>query len=342
MKALITGCFGQDGSYLAEHLLSLNYEVFGLVRFSPVHKHVNYIEGVRYLYGDMKDSLSIATAIRKADPDEIYNLAGQVFVPSSWNYPAETFDINVGGLARILDCLEKMGIEDTVKVYQASSSEMFGNVIFKPRSLGISTLLMETPHSLNEEVPMHPFSPYAVSKYAAHKLAHAYRLRGFYVVSGILFNHESPRRGSEMLTRKVTKHIALWMNGDTHVLRLGSRDSKRDWGFAGDYVKAMHLMMQQTESNDYVIGTGEGHSVEEFVTLAIKIAGLDAERVVLYDCPEFSRPNELMTLVADYSKAKEKLGWKPEHSFEDLVTMMVESDLGLNMKLFGEKHVQRA
>jgi GDPmannose 4,6-dehydratase len=323
-KALVTGAVGQDGSYMCEYLLSLGYEVWGTVRRlipSVKQRDDYYALGAVYNFADMRDSLSLETLIRKCQPDEIYNFAGQVFVPTSWTHPCETFDVNTNGLARILSIVEK--VCPSAKVYQASSSEMFGNIMMKPRSLGIST--MNYPTSLNENSPMNPVSPYGVSKYAAHKLVDVYRQKGLYVVSGIVFNHESPRRGSEMVTRKITKHIAAIKSGkDVGKLRLGNPEAKKDWGFAGDYVKAMHKMLQQKLPDDYVIGTGEAHSVQEFVECALSM--IDVECDVKYNCQEFTRANELHCLIADYSKAKAVLEWKPETTFGELVKMMVDAD----------------
>jgi len=314
MKALITGALGQDGSYLSEFLLKQGYEVWGLVRGSaPLHDNV--VKNVVYVYGDMRDELSLEQVIRKLQPDEIYNLAGQVFVPTSWDNPAETFDVNVGGLARILHVVERAC--KNAKVYQASSSEMYGNV----RS--------EYLIALNEKSAMNPVSPYATSKYAAHKLVDVYRKKGFFVVSGILFNHESPRRGQEMVTRKITRQIGAWMAGEKGQLRLGNCDAKRDWGFAGDYVVAMYRMLQLPEPEDFVIGTGKAHSVDDFVRTAIEASDLRLDDSIIdvqVNCPEFARQNELWTLVANYSNAESKLKWHPEYSFEELVAMMVKSD----------------
>jgi len=312
-RALITGALGQDGSYLAEHLLTLGYEVWGTARVQPrVHGH--YVQGVHYEYADLQDSLSLMKVIRKSTPDEIYNLAGQVFVPNSFFLPAETFDSNVSGLARIIRCVEQLQLP--ARIYQASTSEMFGNVMC---GNGIVRL--------DETVAMNPVSPYGVSKLAAHKLVDVYRQRGMYIVSGILFNHESPRRGHEMVTRKITRHVAKWAAGGKDVLRLGTITSKRDWGFAGDFVKAMHLMLQQERPDDYVIGTGEANSINDFLNFAIECAGLQGmETMVRKDCPDLARSPELHTLVADYQKAKVQLGWQPEHSFRDLVRMMVTAD----------------
>src|SRR5713226_957874 len=252
-RALITGISGQDGSYLAEYLLELGYQVFGLVRREP--RTVRWLQGicerVEFVYGDLRDNTSLEGAFRKAWPDEVYNLAGQVFVPTSWECPAETFDINVGGLARLLQIATRQ--KPDTRVYQASSSEMYGNV----------------DGFCNEQTPFKPTSPYGTSKMAAHGLVQAYRERGVFVVGGILFNHESPRRGPEMVTRKITMAAAEWAKGDRSKLKLGNLQARRDWGFAGDYVKAMHAMLQQPVPKDYVIGTGESHSVAEFVSIVL-------------------------------------------------------------------------
>jgi GDPmannose 4,6-dehydratase len=322
--ALITGCLGQDGSYLAEHLLYIGYDVWGTVRLQPKFSP-NYNREVHYEFADLTDQLSFIKVLQKSRPDEVYNLGGQVFVPTSWIRPADTFNVNVGGLARILDCLDQMQMTST-KVYQASTSEMFGNV------LSDSTVV-----SLNENSPMNPASPYGASKLAAHKLVDVYRQRGRFIVSGILGNHESPRRGMEMVTRKITRHVAYWAIGKMEVLKLGTTTAKRDWGFAGDYVTAMHKMLQTQTPSDYTIGTGVAHSVMEFVTTALDVAGLvnmNTSKVLKTDCPEFGRRSEVHTLIIDSSKAKKELGWQPEHSFKDLVSMMLESEM---KSLHGEK-----
>lgn len=327
-KALITGALGQDGSYLSEYLLSLGYEVWGTIRAYQdgcMSTFSNYVKGVNYQYADMADEVSLDKVIRKCWPDEIYNLAGQVFVPTSWHYPAETFDVNVGGLGRILSVLERVHCD--AKVYQASSSEMFGNIMLANPSNHEECFV-----ALNEHIRMSPISPYGVSKYAAHKLVDVYRQKGRYIVSGILFNHESPRRGPEMVTRKITKHVAQWRLGSMETLHLGNITSKRDWGFAGDYVKAMHSMLQQSKPDDYVIGTGEAHSIQDFLEAALKSCTLDLfnwrDHVEL-GSKAFTRLDELHILVADNSKAKEVLDWEPETSFNQLVSMMVTSDVNL-------------
>ena len=315
-RALVTGALGQDGSYMCEHLLSMGYDVWGAVRYEAHNKrqHEHYLVGVNYRFADMRDKLSLETLIRTCYPDEIYNFAGQVFVPTSWTQPENTFNVNTSGLARILDIVDHVCLK--ARVYQASSSEMFGNTITDGR---------EVKQVLDENSPMRPVSPYGASKLAAHNLVDVYRQKGLFVASGIAFNHESPRRGSEMVTRKITKHAAAAKSGrGVGPLKLGNIQSKRDWGFAGDYVKAMYLMLQQSYPDDYVIGTGEAHSVNDFVHAASESAEVVFE--VQAQSPEFTRDNELHCLVADCSKAKNKLGWKPETSFKELVNMMVRED----------------
>lgn len=305
-KALITGINGQDGYYLAKHLFLLGYEVIGGTRRANLQQQ----EGVnRFVYCDVRDYTSVDLAIRKADPDEIYNLAGQSFVPPSWNRPEYTIDVNTNGLARILEVVEK--VKPTCRVYQASSSEMFGNY------LGVA----------DEDTPMRPVSPYGVSKYAAHNLVRVYRQKGLYVVSGILFNHESPMRGPEMVSRKIIRTVAQWKEGKDVELRLGNIKAKRDWGFAGDYVKAMYLMLQQPKPDDFVIGTGVSHTVEELVEEAIFQAQISPHRRKIFVDDTYKRPNELHALFADATKAREILGWKPEVSFEGLVKMMLAAEL---------------
>lgn len=318
-KALITGISGQDGSYLAEYLLGLGYEVYGLVRREA--ESMRWLQPISHRiemsYGDLRDATSLEVAFRKSWPDEIYNLAGQVFVPTSWEFPAETFDINVGGLVRILQIVEREK-RDT-RVYQASSSEMFGN----------------TDGMRSEETPLHPASPYGVSKMAAHRICQIYRERNIYAVGGILFNHESPRRGPEMVTRKITRTAAAWAKGDRTKLKLGNMQARRDWGYAGDYIKAMHLMLQQPEPKDYVIGTGQSHSVADFVTQVLaelySIVGDKRFKGPIEDFvevdPRLVRTNEIRDLRADPALARRELGWTPEVDFRGLVRMMVESDL---------------
>jgi len=318
-RALITGISGQDGSYLAEYLLQLGYQVFGIVRREP--GTMRWLEGIRnrveLLYGDLRDSQSLEVAFYKSWPDEIYNLAGQVFVPTSWEIPAETFDINVGGLARILSIVERL--KPDTRVYQASSSEMYGNAD------GICS----------EKTQFKPTSPYGISKMAAHKLTDIYRTRGLYTVGGILFNHESPRRGPEMVTRKITRAAAGWAAGDKTKLMLGNLEARRDWGFAGDYVIAMHAMLQQPAPKDYVVGTGASHSVAEFVTLVLaelqnrsngRFANAKLEDFIEVD-PRLLRTGEIHDLRADAGLARAELQWKPKVDFPSLVRLMVQADL---------------
>ena len=263
---------------------------------------------VCYIYGDMRDEMSLKNAIQKSWPDEIYNFAGQVFVPLSWDEPEATFDVNTGGLARILKIVEQMK-RDT-KVYQASSSEMFGN----------------HEGACTDETEMRPKSPYGFSKFAAHRLAALYRDRGLFVVGGILFNHESPRRGLEFVTRKVTDAAARIKLGVGKELRLGNLDARRDWGFAGDYVDAMWRMLQQDEPGDYVVGTGQSCSVRDLCATAFSHVGLDYREFVKRD-ERFVRPAEVDLLVADPTKAKTQLGWTPAVDFRGLIRMMVDADL---------------
>ncbi|PYU10716.1 MAG: GDP-mannose 4,6-dehydratase [Acidobacteria bacterium] len=317
-RALITGISGQDGSYLAEYLLQLGYEVYGLVRREP--QSMRWLEPIRdqieLLYGDMRDATSLEVAFRKAWPDEVYNLAGQVFVPTSWECPSETFDINVGGLARLLKIIAEQKPE--TRIYQASSSEMFGNA----------------DEVCTEHTPMNPTSPYGASKMAAHRLLAVYRGRGLFAVGGILFNHESPRRGPEMVTRKITLAAARWMHGDRTKLKLGNLEARRDWGFAGDYVGAMHAMLQRPEPKDYVIGTGKSHSIAEFIAQVLaELNGCNGnaesgriEDYVEVD-PRLFRTGEIHDLRADASVARMELGWKPGVDFPGLVRLMVQADL---------------
>src|SRR5271166_5266514 len=317
-KALITGISGQDGSYLAEYLLELGYRVYGLVRReSGSMRWLNPIQGkIEILYGDMRDPASLEVAFAKASPDEVYNLAGQVFVPTSWHIPAETFDINVGGLARLLNIVERH--KSGARIYQASSSEMYGNLD------GLR----------NEQTALAPTSPYGVSKTAAHYLCGVYRARGIFAVGGILFNHESPRRGPEMVTRKITLAAADWAQGKKNKLKLGNMQARRDWGFAGDYVRAMHSMLQQEKPNDYVIATGESHSVYEFVVEVLHCLDLVPPGVPVADVvneyvevdPKLFRTGEIHDLRGDASVARRALNWRPEVDFKGLVKMMVESD----------------
>ena len=314
-SALITGITGQDGSYLAELLLKKGYDVHGLVRRTSsvsTSRLETFMDKVHLVQGDLTDESSLVSAIRQSEPDEVYNLAAQSFVGSSWSQPLFTGDVTGLGVTRLLEAIRSAGVD--AKFYQASSSEMFGKV-------------QETPQT--EKTPFYPRSPYAVAKLYGHWITINYRESfGMYACCGILFNHESPRRGIEFVTRKISDGVARIYHGQQDELRLGNLDAKRDWGFAGDYVEAMWTMMQQKQPDDYVIGTGETHTVREFCELAFDAAGLDWEKYVKVD-PKFLRPAEVNLLLADASKAKKKLGWKPKVSFRHLVKMMVESDIDL-------------
>lgn len=300
-RVLITGAAGQDGFYLTKYLKSLGYDVWAGVRHDAPHLH-----GYNTVYMDMRDYMSIQLAIRKSDPEEIYNLAGQSFVPPSWNRVDVTFNVNTGGLARILEFIELYNKK--IKVYQASSSEMFGNIG------GVT----------NEDSPMIPTSPYGVSKLAAHRLAHVYRQKDLFVCSGICFNHESPKRGVEMVTRKISQHVAKWYLGDTEPIQLGSLDVYRDWGFAGDYVEAMHSMMQLDTPDDYIIATGEAHSIQEFIDEACAFVNVTPK--IELD-KRFLRSGDINIHKGSFGKARSKFGYMPKVNFKQLVHMMVESDI---------------
>ncbi len=311
--ALITGITGQDGSYLAELLLDKNYRVCGMIRRCS-SENLQRIEHLRdrieLFQADLLDQTSIATVLEQVRPDEIYNLAAMSFVPTSWRQPVLTAEYTAVGVTRVLDAVRQVCPQ--ARFYQASSSEMFGKV-------------QETPQ--RETTPLYPRSPYGVAKVYGHYITVNYRESyDLFACSGILFNHESPRRGLEFVTRKITHGVAKIKMGLAKELRLGNLQAKRDWGFAGDYVRAMWLMLQQDEAEDYVIGTGQTHSVEEFVDIAFTHAGLDWRRYVVID-PQFCRPAEVDLLLADPAKAREKLGWEPEVSFVGLVKMMVDADL---------------
>ncbi|HRF95757.1 MAG TPA: GDP-mannose 4,6-dehydratase [Aggregatilineales bacterium] len=312
-KALITGITGQDGSYLAEFLLEQGYEVFGLVRRTSTVKYerIQHIQDdITLLQGDMSDQTSLTSAIKTAEPDEIYNLAAQSFVQTSWGQPVFTGDITALGVTRLLDAIRT--VNPNIRFYQASSSEMFGKV-------------QEVPQK--ETTPFYPRSPYGVAKVYGHWITVNYRESyNMYACSGILFNHESPRRGLEFVTRKVTHHAAKIKLGLAKELRLGNLDSQRDWGFAGDYVRAMWLMLQQDEPDDYVISTNETHTVQKLVEIAFDTVGLNWKDYVVQD-ERFMRPAEVDLLIGDPSKAGAKLGWEPQVTFEQLIQMMVESDL---------------
>lgn len=314
-SALITGISGQDGSYLAEYLLECGYQVWGLVRRDSAS--TRWLAGIQQrielIYGDLRDAESLGVAFQKAWPDEVYNLAGQVFVPTSWEYPAETFDINVGGFLRLLQIIDRTKRE--TRIYQASSSEMVGNCD------GIC----------DEQTPFRPTSPYGISKLASHRLAEVYRQRGLFAVGGILFNHESPRRGPEMVTRKITRSAARWLLGDRTKLQLGNLQARRDWGFAGDYVKAMHAMLQQPVPKDYVLGTGVSHSVSDFLSETMAAMGELGEAPRSMEewveiNPQFLRTGEIHDLRADARLGRQELGWHPTVDFKQLVRMMLKSD----------------
>src|SRR5262252_1997910 len=313
MRALITGVTGQDGSYLAEFLLAKGYEVYGLVRRSSLEKYdrIEHIaDRVRFVEGDLTDQSSLDQAIGQTQPDEIYNLAAQSFVPVSWNQPVLTADVTGLGALRVLEAIRKHSPK--TRFLQASSSEMFGKVVESPQT---------------ETTRFHPRSPYGVAKVFAHHITVNYRESyGIFACSSICFNHESPRRGSEFVTRKVTQHAARIKLGLTNKLKMGNLDAQRDWGYAGDYIRAMWLMLQQPEADDFVIATGESHSVRELVEVAFGHAGLDWERYVRLD-PRFLRPAEVDHLIGDPAKARQVLGWQPEVDFTGLVTMMVDADV---------------
>ncbi len=312
MRALITGITGQDGSYLADFLLEKGYEVYGMVRRSSV-ENFSRIEHIRdrlkFVQADLLDQLSIIDATKEAKPDEIYNLAAMSFVPTSWKQPVLTGEFTAIGVTRMLETIRHM--DKNIKFYQASSSEMFGKV-------------REVPQK--ETTPFYPRSPYGVAKAYGHYMTVNYRESyDMHASSGILFNHESPRRGLEFVTKKVTYHAAMIKLGLADVLYLGNLDSKRDWGYATVYVEAMWMMMQQEKADDYVISTGQTHTVKEWVETTFNCLDLDWEKYVKID-PQFLRPAEVDLLVGDSSKAEKVLGWKPKVNFKQLVEIMVKAD----------------
>ena len=315
VKALITGITGQDGSYLADLLLAKGYQVSGMVRRSSTetYERIDHIRSqVDLVQADLLDPSSLVQALRDVKPDEIYNLAAQSFVPTSWSQPVLTGEFTGLGVVRMLEAVREVCPE--ARFYQASSSEMFGKVRAVPQ---------------NELTPFHPRSPYAVAKTYGHYITVNYRESyGLFAASGILFNHESPRRGREFVTRKITDGVARIKLGLATELRLGTLDAQRDWGFAGDYVKAMWSMLQLDEPQDFVIATGRTHSVREFLEIAFEHVGLHWQDYVVQD-PRFMRPAEVDQLVGDAAKAKQVLGWEPEVSFDHLVRMMVDADLDL-------------
>ena len=312
-RALITGITGQDGSYLAEFLLSKGYQVYGMVRRTSTVRYEriqNIQHQLKLIQGDMGDLSSLITAISTVEPDEVYNLAAQSFVPTSWNQPVFTGDITGLGVTRLLEAIR--AVNPAIRYYQASSSEMFGKV-------------REVPQT--ETTPFYPRSPYGAAKVYGHWITVNYRESyDLFTCSGILFNHESPRRGMEFVTRKVTYHVAKIKLELANEIRIGNLDSKRDWGYAGDYVRAMWLMLQQEQPDDFVIATGETHSVERLLEVAFGHVGLNWRDYAVQD-EAFMRPAEVDLLVGDPAKARRILGWQPEVSFEELIGMMVEADL---------------
>lgn len=316
-KALITGITGQDGSYLAELLLSKGYKVYGVTRRTSTVNFVNIQHlvddnKITLLAGDLLDQTSLTEAVVQSEPDEVYNLAAQSFVKTSWNQPLLTGEFTALGVTRMLEAVRT--VNPKIKFYQASSSEMFGEVTEVPQK---------------ETTRFYPRSPYGVAKAYGHYITVNYRESfDMFACSGILFNHESPRRGLEFVTRKIAHAVARISLGKQEKLELGNMDAKRDWGFAGDYVEAMWLMLQQDTPDDFVVATGETHSVQEFVELAFKSVGIDNwQDYVISDNPQYMRPAEVDLLIGDATKARETLGWAPKTSFEQLVEMMVKADI---------------
>ncbi len=319
-RALITGITGQDGSYLAELLLAKGYKVFGLVRrlSTPNTENIRHLlDDVELISGDLLDQKSLDDAVNEAQPDEVYNLAAQSFVKTSWNQAVLTGEYTALGVTRMLEAVKT--VNPKIRFYQASSSEMFGKVTEVPQ---------------RETTRFYPRSPYGVAKVYGHYITVNYRESyNMFACSGILFNHESPRRGIEFVTRKISHAVARISLGKQNNIVLGNLDSKRDWGFAGDYVEAMWKMLQQEEPDDYVVATGETHSIEEFVVEAFKVIGItDWQKYVESNNPKFMRPAEVDSLIGDYSKAKQVLGWEPKTSFQQLVEMMVKADLAAEEK----------
>lgn len=317
--ALITGITGQDGSYLAELLLQQGYRVVGMTRrtSTDVHERIAHImNDIEFVSGDLLDQTSISGIVDRLRPTEVYNLAAQSFVPTSWAQPVLTGEFTALGVTRVLEAVR--AVDPTIRVYQASSSEMFGKVQDVPQT---------------EKTPFYPRSPYGVAKVYGHWITVNYRESyGMYAVSGILFNHESGRRGREFVTRKITDGVARIKLGLAKELRLGNLDAQRDWGFAGDYVRAMWLMLQQDAPDDYVIATGRTHAVRDFVRIAFEAAGLGSFEPYVKIDPAFVRPAEVDLLIGSPEKAKKQLGWEPKVSFEQLVEMMVRSDIDLLSK----------
>ena len=316
-KALITGVTGQDGSYLAELLLSQGYQVTGMVRRASTEtfdRIAHFKDQISLRQADLLDQFSLVKLLDDVQPDEIYNLAAMSFVPTSWSQPVLTGEFTALGVTKVLEAMRM--VCPKAHFYQASSSEMFGKVI-------------ETPQT--ETTPFYPRSPYGVAKAYGHFITVNYRESyNLFACSGILFNHESPRRGKEFVTRKITDAVARIKLGNQKELRMGNLDAKRDWGFAGDYVRAMWLMLQQDKADDFVVASGETHSVRKFLEIAFSHVGLNYEDYVVID-PEFIRPAEVELLLGNPAKAKQKLGWQPKVSFEQLVTMMVDADMDRQM-----------
>jgi len=314
-KALITGVTGQDGSYLAEFLLEKGYEVIGMVRRSSTvnfSRIQHFQDQITLVSGDLLDQGSLISILQEHNPEEVYNLAAQSFVPASWKQPVFTGSVTALGVTRMLEAIRT--VDTSIRFYQASSSEMFGKV-------------REVPQ--NEGTPFYPRSPYGVAKVYGHWITINYRESyGLHATSGILFNHESPRRGLEFVTRKVTDGVAKIKLGLANELRLGNLDSRRDWGYAGDYVRAMWLMLQQSAPDDYVVATGETYSIREMCEVAFGCVGLDWQEHVKQD-QRFMRPAEVELLVGDASKARRVLGWEPQVSFRELMQMMVDADMAL-------------
>jgi GDPmannose 4,6-dehydratase len=312
-RALITGITGQDGSYLAEWLLEKGYEVFGVVRRSSapnLWRIEHILDRIELKPADLLDQLSLIKIIDEVRPEEFYNLAAMSFVPASWDQPLLTGEYNAQGVVRAMEAIRQ--VDKRIRFYQASSSEMFGKVRAVPQS---------------EDTPFYPRSPYGVSKAYGHYITVNYRESyNLFACSGILFNHESPRRGMEFVTRKVTDGVARIKLGLAKELRMGNLEARRDWGFAGDYVRAMWMMLQQDVADDYVVATGETHSVRELIEVAFGHVGLDWQKHVTLD-PKFLRPAEVDLLIGDPRKAKQKLGWAPSVDFKGLVTMMVDADV---------------
>ncbi len=319
MKALITGITGQDGSYLAELLVSKGYEVYGLIRRSSTSNtsRIDHLPQVKLVYGDLTDSHALSNIIREIKPDEVYNLAAQSHVRISFDIPEYTSDSTGLGVLRLLEAIRHE--HPKAKFYQAGSSEQYGKVLGMPQ---------------NEHTPFNPRSPYACAKVFAHQTTKLYRdAYNIFACNGILFNHESPRRGENFVTKKITKAVARIKLGKQKELHLGNLEAKRDWGYAPEYVEAMWRMLQQPTPDDYVIATGETHSVQEFVEEAFASAGLNWKEYVKLDA-QFLRPAEVDQLIGDFSKAKQKLGWQPKTTFKQLVKIMVEADLAAEKLIF--------